>query len=492
MLEPDAHSPVPNDRTNATANATRVENAFPVQQAVDSHIRYAPQSKSAEEMDAVQDAPGEVRFNPGRPADAPSSGVLSNGASRAAVPPISPRLHDNLAAAVTAWWRSGALPSDALLRDGLLALEAGVALEPSQRTLLARTALVRGKGYVTALRHLDDPERVASLVHEAWMGGLLGEAALNTLLHDRRLGGEWRRFLANDLRSALSPYNVPAARRAEIGLQRLAEAIAVEQQSETGDAYSLLEESSVHRSARWFYWMVLALVALMLAIWYWQTRTPEYGDVIHVDAGMHRTTDAAGIVADTALSAFVIDRTEVTNRRYAACYAAGACPYPASLDVPGHRDYFLDEQFADHPVVNLDWAAADAFCRWRKMRLPTAAEFEVAARYAPLTNRYYRYPWGDLFSSAFVISGESHDAPARIGSRSPQGDSPLGGADLVGNVSEWTATSPIDAPQLAFIKGGSWRDRVATDSPLNPAIVQPLPKGETTPWLGFRCAVTVE
>jgi len=454
-----------------------------------------PPPKSATPSRPIELQSDEKREPPkGRSSGAARFPAVSagQGSMRGSVPPISPRLRDDLAAAVVAWWQSAALPSDALLKDALLALEAGISLEPSQRTLLGRTALARGKGRITALRHVNDPERVASLVHEAWMTGALDETGLDALLRDPRLGdpghgNSWRRYLANDLRAGLSPYQTFAALRSEKGLQRLAAALSAEQGSQGDDAYSLLEESSERRSARWFYLLALILAAALVALWFWQTRTPNFGDVVQIPGGLHQFTDPSGATLNAELSPFVIDRTEVTNRHYAVCYAAGECPYPASIDAPGRPSYFLDEQFTEYPVVNIPWEAANAFCQWRGMRLPSIAEYEVAARHAPLTNRSYRFPWGDIFSSAYVVSAETFDATAPVASRSPQGDSPLGVADLSGNVSEWTLTSPAAAPQLVYIKGGSWRDAYGPESTLLPATSQTFPKADSAEWLGFRC-----
>lgn len=410
--------------------------------------------------------------------------------SRASAPTISPRLRDDLAAAVIAWWQSALLPSANLLKEGLLALEAGVTLDPSQRTLLGRTALARGRGVITALRHINDPDRVASLVYEAWSNGAISQALLDSLLRDTRLGFAWQRPFADDLRSGLTPVNTAVSRRAETGLQHLAQAVAEQRRAQSDDAYALQEESSARRASSWFYLTVLGLVAVLAGIWYWQTRAPDYGDVVAVPAGVYQVTDVTGATVSATVDAFAIDRTEVTNREYAACHAAGACPFVAAPDAPDRPNYHLDERFADYPVVNMTWEAANAFCAWRSMRLPSVVEFEIAARYAPLTDRYYRYPWGDLFSSAFVISSETAEGSAQVGSRSPQGDSPLGIADLSGNVSEWSVTSPYDAPQLAYIKGGSWRDASGALSLLNPANVQTFAKNDSAAWLGFRCAAT--
>ncbi len=96
-----------------------------------------------------------------------------------------------LAAAVDEWWRTDTLPPDSLLRDALYVLEAGYPLEESQRTLLARTALARGHGVSTALRHQTDPERVATLVHDAIMDGTLTPNGLRALLVDDTLNPQW-------------------------------------------------------------------------------------------------------------------------------------------------------------------------------------------------------------------------------------------------------------------------------------------------------------
>jgi hypothetical protein len=77
-------------------------------------------------------------------------------------PQAAPRIdavRRNLDLALDGWWRSGALPAPALLRDGLLLLEAGNPLDEAQRSLLLRAALAHRRGVLTALRYQTDPER---------------------------------------------------------------------------------------------------------------------------------------------------------------------------------------------------------------------------------------------------------------------------------------------------------------------------------------------
>lgn len=101
---------------------------------------------------------------------------------------------------------------------------------------------------------------------------------------------------------------------------------------------------------------------------------------------------------------------------------------------------------ADHPVVNVSWRDAMAYCKWLNntlrselkdltLRLPTEAEWEKAAR-----GEYgNEWPWGNELdkTKCHYIGGGKADDTMPVGAYSPQGDSPYGAADMVGNVSEW-------------------------------------------------------
>jgi formylglycine-generating enzyme required for sulfatase activity len=103
------------------------------------------------------------------------------------------------------------------------------------------------------------------------------------------------------------------------------------------------------------------------------------------------------------------------------------------------------ESKLDHPVVNVSWDDAIAYCKWLNetlrgeigdgvVRLPTEAEWEKAAR----GERGNEWPWGNEFDKTKCNSWEAGKRDTTpVGAYSPQGDSPYGVADMAGNVWEW-------------------------------------------------------
>ncbi|MBM4424105.1 MAG: hypothetical protein FJ030_12050 [Chloroflexi bacterium] len=94
-----------------------------------------------------------------------------------------------------------------------------------------------------------------------------------------------------------------------------------------------------------------------------------------------------------------------------------------------------------HPVVNISWDEATAFCMWLSQetgvifRLPTEAEWEKAAR--GTDGRIF--PWGNIWDASKANCDEVRVGTTPVGQFSPDGDSPYGAADMSGNVWEWCA-----------------------------------------------------
>jgi iron(II)-dependent oxidoreductase len=119
--------------------------------------------------------------------------------------------------------------------------------------------------------------------------------------------------------------------------------------------------------------------------------------------------------------------------------------------------------FERHPVNEVTWHGARAYCGWRGARLPTEVEWEAAAR----GGEGRRYPWGNQPPTAerAVFARRSNETEP-VGSR-PAGATPEGIHDLAGNVAEWTNSlyrpypyrrddgrEDLDAPGERVTRGG--------------------------------------
>jgi iron(II)-dependent oxidoreductase len=103
----------------------------------------------------------------------------------------------------------------------------------------------------------------------------------------------------------------------------------------------------------------------------------------------------------------------------------------------------LEEQ---HPIIHVTWYEAEAYCRWAGRRLPTEAEWEAAASAEPtpdargLTGRKRNFPWGDDPPSPRRANLDGYAGGCIDVGALPDGDSPFGCRQMVGNVWEWTST----------------------------------------------------
>ncbi len=194
------------------------------------------------------------------------------------------------------------------------------------------------------------------------------------------------------------------------------------------------------------------------------------------------------------LDPFYLDQAEVTNQQYAAFIAATdhAPPY-----------HWIKRKMPDtkgqHPVSNVSWDEATAFCAWEGKRLPTEAEWERAARG---NQEGKMYPWGDrAITPADAVYNQVDGAKAVCG----KAHNDFGLCDMTGNVWEWCSdwygqhyyeVAPDRNPlgprtgTYRVLRGGSWFDVPVLF--LTTSYRSWARPGERSPTIGFRCAKSAE
>jgi formylglycine-generating enzyme required for sulfatase activity len=176
------------------------------------------------------------------------------------------------------------------------------------------------------------------------------------------------------------------------------------------------------------------------------------------------------------ISAFQIDRHEVT----VGAYAAWLERYPPAVYVETPDIQRTGDRFAvragreNHPVAGVTWESAHAYCAAVGKRLPTEAEWELAAR-GPQRRMF---PWGSARPTCEgVVFGRREKRNCEHLAHSPEAVTsgatdvtPDGVHDLGGSVSEWTAdagggrphcSGPCRDPRVEsgntrVIRGGHW------------------------------------
>jgi formylglycine-generating enzyme required for sulfatase activity len=258
----------------------------------------------------------------------------------------------------------------------------------------------------------------------------------------------------------------------------------------------------------------------------------------------YRSYDGAGFTDSSApatVSAFVLDRYEVTVGRFRAFVEAGqgtqASPPAADAGVHPHltgsgwdsawnTSLVADKEalisavqcqatyqtWTDAPGGNenkpmscVTWYEAMAFCIWDGGYLPTEAEWNYAASGG---SDQRVYPWSNPASSATIDCRYANYAPGtpcagganRVGSESPLGDGRWGHSDLAGNVYEWTLDTHLStyvkpcndcaestpSPSRVF-RGGGFNDDAAS---LDVAVRSGDSPTSRSVHVGLRCART--
>lgn len=160
-----------------------------------------------------------------------------------------------------------------------------------------------------------------------------------------------------------------------------------------------------------------------------------------------------------------------------------------------------DRRLTDHPVVGISWYEASAYAAWVGLRLPTEAEWQMAAswRIKSEADVFRRFPWGDAMDyercniwGSGLASIQPVDAFAR-------GCAPNGVQQLIGNVWEWTAgdfeitdadgQAIVAEMPMKAVRGGAFDTYFETQA--SSTFRTGLILLSRTHHTGFRCAMDV-
>lgn len=249
-------------------------------------------------------------------------------------------------------------------------------------------------------------------------------------------------------------------------------------------------------------WLLPMLLALALAAaaggsgFLWMSRVPDLPEArISTSTGFMVLVPGGPTYAGKdhhpvdAVPSFYIDRAEESNDHYREfARSTGRKLAEADTALP-----------ATFPVVNVSYDDASAFCSWAGKRLPTAIEWEKAAR-GP---QGALYPWGDQYRPDFANiphANEPHELEPVESNL--MGASSYGAINLLGNVWEWVATSealdendlrairldpPVKLGEPAYqIRGGSFQHLVQLNDAVWDFAVAPARLKRAD--IGFRCA----
>ena len=246
--------------------------------------------------------------------------------------------------------------------------------------------------------------------------------------------------------------------------------------------------------------------------------TPEGGDLpgdVEIPGGtfMLGSTEDEPFVFDNekwahpvALEPFCIARAAVTQREYADFVEDGGYEerghwspegweWRTAIEADGHQyfrraaggnwerrhfDTWVDLE-PHRAVIHVNWYEADAYCRWAGRRLPTESEWEAAAAIEPgpdpscLGPTKRRFPWGDGPPTPALANLDWQGMGTVDVGAFPEGDSPYGCRQMIGNVWEWTSSSFEPFPGFApdpykdysepwfgtrkVMRGGCWATR---------------------------------
>jgi formylglycine-generating enzyme required for sulfatase activity len=191
---------------------------------------------------------------------------------------------------------------------------------------------------------------------------------------------------------------------------------------------------------------------------------------------------------------FFIDKFPVTNAEFNRFL--DATRYAPADPINFLRDWkngIYPEGWDNRPVTWVSLEDARAYAKWAGKRLPHEWEWQFAAEGADTR----LYPWGNFWQPAIVpapVTGRAMTGPDPVDAH-PQGASPFGVMDMVGNVWQWTDEFTDEHTRAAILRGGEyynpqgskWYFPQAYRNDEHSKLLLMAPGYDRSGGIGFRC-----
>jgi formylglycine-generating enzyme required for sulfatase activity len=243
----------------------------------------------------------------------------------------------------------------------------------------------------------------------------------------------------------------------------------------------------------------------------WEQQGTEAGDeIVGPDGGKMVWVPAGGVIMGSPQGEGEDEEHPAHQVRITKGFWLGKCTvtnvqYRAYCQETGVRFPLFSRQGDDHPIVNVTWTEAKAYCQRYELDLPTEAQWEYAAR-GP---EGHVHPWGNEWDPKKCCNRENQGPGGRtypVGNF-PAGASWCGALDMAGNVFQWCkdwysekyyAKSPDTDPRGPYrlgywrghrlLRGGSWFND-------DPRVFRCSYRSHSDPTagahsIGFRCSRT--